>query len=141
MVTKMEENLTNGEKILVKAEQDKIILIVGGVITVLLLVAAWPLAILWLLFIYRAWIVSYLTNNLCITNKRVYGSTGLIKKQELDIPIDKVNTISTSKGLFGAIHKYETVTIKSYGDGWTFPQVKNAQEIKKVFYEQQEKKS
>lgn len=141
MVTKMEENLTNGEKILVKAEQDKIILIVGGVITVLLLVAAWPLAILWLLFIYRAWIVSYLTNNLCITNKRVYGSTGLIKKQELDIPIDKVNTISTSKGLFGAILKYETVTIKSYGDGWTFPQVKNAQEIKKVFYEQQEKKS
>ena len=54
MVTKMEENLTNGEKILVKAEQDKTILIVGGVITVLLLVA-WLLALLWLLFIYRAW--------------------------------------------------------------------------------------
>ena len=138
MVTKMEENLTNGEKILVKAEQDKTILIVGGVITVLLL-AVWPLAILWLLFIYRAWLVSYFTNNLCITNKRVYGSTGLIKKQELDIPIDKVNTISTSKGLFGTILKYETVTIKSFGDGWTFPQVKNAQEIKRVFYEQQEK--
>lgn len=140
MVTKMEENLTNGEKILVKAEQDKTILIVGGVITVLLL-AVWPLAILWLLFIYRAWLVSYFTNNLCITNKRVYGSTGLIKKQELDIPIDKVNTISTSKGLLGSIMKYETVTINSFGDGWTFPQVKNAQEIKKIFYEQQENKS
>ncbi len=50
----MEENLANGEKILVKAEQDKIALIVGGVITVLLLVA-WLLALLWLLFIYRAW--------------------------------------------------------------------------------------
>ena len=71
----------------------------------------------------------------------MYGSTGLIKKQELDIPIDKVNTISTSKGLFGTILKYETVTIKSFGDGWTFPQVKNAQEIKKIFYEQQENKS
>lgn len=110
----------------------------GGVITLLLLVA-WPLALLWLIFIYRAWIVSYFTNKLYITNKRVYGSTGLIKKQELDMPIDKVNTITTSKGLLGSIMKYETVSIKSYGDGWTFPQVKNAQEIKRVFYEQQEK--
>lgn len=134
----MEKNLTNGEEILVKAEQDKIALIVGGVITLLLLVA-WPLALLWLIFIYRAWIVSYFTNKLYITNKRVYGSTGLIKKQELDMPIDKVNTITTSKGLLGSIMKYETVSIKSYGDGWTFPQVKNAQEIKRVFYEQQEK--
>ena len=134
----MVENLANGEKILVKAEQDKIALIVGGVITVLLLVA-WPLALLWVLFIYRAWIVSYFTNKLYITNKRIYGSTGLIKKQELDMPIDKVNTISTSKGLLGSIMKYETVTINSFGDGWTFPQVKNAQEIKRVFYEQQEK--
>ena len=140
MATKIEENLTTGEKILVTAEQDKIALIVGGVITVLLLVV-WPLAILWVLFIYRAWLVSYFTNNLCITNKRIYGSTGLIKKQELDMPLDKVNTISTSKGLLGAIMKYETVTIKSFGDGWTFPQVKNAQELKRVFYEQQEKKS
>ena len=134
----MEKNLTNGEEILVKAEQDKIALIVGGVITLLLLVA-WPLALLWLIFIYRAWIVSYFTNKLYITNKRVYGSTGLIKKEELDMPIDKVNTITTSKGLLGSIMKYETVSIKSYGDGWTFPQVKNAQEIKRVFYEQQEK--
>lgn len=136
----MEKNLTNGEQILVKAEQDKIVLIVGGVITILLLIAVWPLALLWLLFIYRAWIISYLTNKLYITNKRIYGSTGLIKKQELDMPIDKVNTISTSKGLFGSIMKYETVTINSYEDGWTFPQVKNVQEIKRVFYEQQEKK-
>ena len=134
----MEKNLTNGEEILVKAEQDKITLIVGGVITLLLLVA-WPLALLWLIFIYRAWIVSYFTNKLYITNKRVYGSTGLIKKQELDMPIYKVNTITTSKGLLGSIMKYETFSIKSYGDGWTFPQVKNAQEIKRVFYEQQEK--
>ena len=134
----MAKNLTNGEEILVKAEQDKIALIVGGVITVLLLVA-WPLALLWVLFIYRAWIVSYFTNKLYITNKRIYGSTGLIKKQELDMPIDKVNTISTSKGLLGSIMKYETVNINFFGDGWTFPQVKNAQEIKRVFYEQQEK--
>ena len=94
MATKIEENLTTGEKILVTAEQDKIALIVGGVITVLLLVV-WPLAILWVLFIYRAWLVSYFTNNLCITNKRIYGSTGLIKKQELDVPLGKENTIST----------------------------------------------
>ena len=37
--------------------------------------------------------------------------------------------------------KCKTVTIKSFGDGWTFPQVKNAQELKRVFYEQQQKKS
>ena len=134
----MAKNLTKGEVILVKAEENKIALIVGGVITVLLLVA-WPLALLWVLFIYRAWIISYFTNKLYITNKRIYGSTGLIKKQELDMPIDKVNTIPTSKGLLGSIMKYETVTINSFGDGWSFPQVKNAQELKRVFYEQQEK--
>ena len=60
---KMEENLTSGEKILVKAEQDKITLILGGVITILLLVV-WPLALLWVIFIYRVWIVSYFTNKL-----------------------------------------------------------------------------
>lgn len=135
---KNEENLSKGEEILVKAKQSQIMLIIGGIITVGCLFIHYVVALLFLLLIYRAWIVSYLTNNLCITNKRVYGSVGLIKKEELDVPLKSVNAISVSKGLFGSILGYSKITITSHGDGWTFPFVTNAKEIKKAFYDNQE---
>lgn len=137
LMKKIEDNLTKDEKILIKAEQSNLMLIIGGVITVVCLLINWVLALLFVILIYRAWIVSYLTNNLCITNKRIYGSVGLIKKEELDMPIKSINSISISKGLFGSIFGYSKLTISSHGDGWTFPFLKNANEIKKVFYENQ----
>ena len=139
MSMKIEENLAKDEKIVVKAELDKIVLIVGAVITVLCLVVNWVLALIWLVVFYRAWLISYFTTSLCITNKRVYGATGLIKRSELDMPIDKINAITISKGLLGSILGYGNVSIKSYGDGWTFMRVKNAQELKRIVYELQEK--
>lgn len=139
MSMKIEENLTKDEKILITAEKDKIVLIVGAVITVICFIINVVLGLLWLIIFYRAWIISYCTTHLCLTNKRVYGVTGLIKRTELDMPLDKVNTITISKGLFGSILGYGNVSIKSFGDGWTFMRIKNAQEIKKLFYELQEK--
>ena len=84
-------------------------------------------------------IIAYFTDELAITNKRVYGrcKPKLIGGLELDMPIDKVNTLSNSKGLFGSILGYSTITIKSFGDGWIFPFIKNSDELKKLFYEVQ----
>lgn len=134
---KIEGNLLKGEKVLAKAENSSVALIVVAVINVLLLLA-WPLAILYFLIFTLPAITSYLTTNLCITNKRVYGTSGLIKKQDLDMPLKSVNAISTSKTFFGSILGYASLSITSYGEGWTFKRVKNANDIRKIFYEAQE---
>ena len=135
---RIEENLTKGEKILIKAEQSNIMLIVGAVIAVLCLVINVVLGLLFIVLIYLRWVISLKTNSLCITNKRVYGSVGFIKKEELDMPLKSINAISVSKGLFGSIFGYSKVSITTHGEGWTFKFVSNAKELKKVFYEAQE---
>ena len=50
--------------------------------------------------------------------------------------IDKIHAISASKWYLESIL---TVTIKSFEHEWNSPQVKKAQGIKRIFYEQQEK--
>ena len=134
----IEENLTKNEKILIKAEQSNIMLIIGAVISVVCLVINIVLGILFIIFIYLRWIISLKTNCFYITNKRVYGSVGFIKKEELDMPLKSINAISVSKGIFGSLFGYSKLSITTNGEGWTFPFVSNANEIKKTFYETQE---
>lgn len=134
---KIEENLTKGEEILIEAKQSNIMLIVGAVITVICFLITPILGVLFVVLIYLQWFVSLKTNSLYITNKRVYGSVGFIKKEELDMPLKSINAISISKGLFGSIFGYAKVSITTNGEGWTFKFVSNAKELKKVFYEAQ----
>ena len=58
-------------------------------------------------------VIRMFTTELVLTNKRIYGKVGLINTKTLDTPLNKINTISVSNGLFGKIFGYGTLHITS----------------------------
>lgn len=85
-------------------------------------------------------IISVLNTQLVITNKRVLGKVGVLSIKALDYPIEKVDHVSLSAGIFGNLFKYYDLYIKSVGDGTNsfggehsgikFSGIKNATEFK-----------
>lgn len=148
-MAKIDENLVKDEEVLIRAEMSPVCLVVPCLIMVLgliiglasggFLVGLILAVVLGLIFgSFRA-ILSFLTNELAITNKRVYGrcKPKLFSSEELDMPIDKISSLGADQGLIGGIFGYNSITIKAYGDGWKFPFIKNAKEVKNTFYENQ----
>ncbi len=80
-------------------------------------------------FIIR--ILTVLTTHLVITNKRVIGKQGILSIKTMDIPIEKIDNVTFSAGVWGNLLKYYDISIKSVGsDGWTFHGICNAQAFK-----------
>ncbi|MCM1368523.1 MAG: PH domain-containing protein [Roseburia sp.] len=76
-------------------------------------------------------LLTMLTSHLAVTNKRVVGKIGILRIDTLDIPIDKIDSVTFSAGILGNIFKYATVQIQSPGsNGWKFPGICNAQAFK-----------
>ena len=73
----IDKNLSRNEQIIVKAKFS----IFGGLIGIFI-------------------------NELAVTNKNVVGKAGFIRKKTMSSPLDKVQNISVSKGLFGSIFGY-----------------------------------
>ncbi len=139
MSTFAENNLRKGEEILLKGKVNPLCafsqilwclvvlaaaiavsIIMGGnenlkdmslVITLIVWIAFIVIGVLPLL--YR--IIYLCSMSLAVTNKRVIGKVGIIKKNTLDYPIEKVDNISTENSFWGAILKYHTVTVLGGG--------------------------
>ena len=80
-------------------------------------------------FILR--ILTVLTTHLVITNKRVIGKQGILSIKTMDIPIEKIDNVTFSAGVWGNLLKYYDISIKSVGsDGWMFHGICNAQAFK-----------
>ncbi len=76
-------------------------------------------------------IIVILTTNLVVTNKRVVGKQGVLKIQTLDVPVEKIDSVSFDAGVFGNILHYYNIKITSTGSqGYVFRAVSNAQEFK-----------
>ncbi len=86
-------------------------------------------------------ILSVMNMCLVVTNKRVLGKVGVLSIKALDYPIEKVDNVSLSAGVFGNIFKYYKLSVKSAGSGGADPRtgagaginfigVKNAIEFK-----------
>ena len=81
----------------------------------------------------------YLSTQLVITTKKVYGKIGIIKTKTLDTPLNKVNTVSVSNGLFGKILGYGTIHITSSSGAYFFPRIKEPNLIRQTLMEQIER--
>lgn len=75
-------------------------------------------------------------NSLCITEKRVYGKAKiLLRTEELDMPINKIESVSISTTFFGSLFGYKTIIIRATHSGWRYKYITNAEEIREQFYE------
>lgn len=89
-------------------------------------------------------VASTKSNELVVTNKRVIGKHGILGKHIIDIPIDKVDSVSVQIPFFGQLFHYNSIRINTAGSysvgvgnaaANIFPAVTNANEIKNVINE------
>ena len=52
---------------------------------------------------------------LCFTNKRLIGKTGLISTHRLDVPLNKADSVAVTRGLGGRILGYGVIVVSSMG--------------------------
>ena len=109
----------------------------------ILLPVSIPFIVIGLVIIIKniAKILSIINTNLAVTNKRVLGKIGVLSIKALDYPIEKIDNISLSAGMWGRIFRYYTLSVKNTGSeltkakkgasgGINFHGIKNAIEFK-----------
>jgi len=69
------------------------------------------------------------TNKLILTNKRIYGKTGIIRIQSLTSPIEKIQTVNIDKGLLGRVLGYADIKIHCITGVYIFKKQSNAEEM------------
>lgn len=101
-----ETNLTNNEKIILKAKKS--------------FIAIFP------------HFIRFLTTELALTNKKVIGKVGLIRTHSVASALNKIQNISISSGLFGKIFSYGTIKIETAGaEPVSFYGIKKPESFKK----------
>ena len=81
-------------------------------------------------------LIKYFTTILEITNKRVRGKTGLVKTNELDSPLNKINSVQVKQGFFGKLFNYGTIAITTASSVFEFDYVTNPNEFKTLLNNQ-----
>lgn len=72
-------------------------------------------------------LIGYLTNDLILTNKRVFGKCGLISTTQMQSPLNKIDSVSYSNGLVGKIIGYGTVKIATTSSTFNFRFIRDGQ--------------
>jgi uncharacterized membrane protein YdbT with pleckstrin-like domain len=92
---------------------------------------AWP----WLLSTVLALlsrVSTYLTTEFAVTNKRVIGKAGLLRRRSLEVMLSKIESISVSEPLLGRLLNFGTIVVR--GSGGTvqpFPFIARAMELRR----------
>lgn len=77
--------------------------------------------------------ISYKTSEFGITNKRVIGKVGLIRRKSLEIMLTKVEGISVKQNILGRILGYGDVTVNGVGSTReTFPGIPDPTRFRKI---------
>lgn len=71
----------------------------------------------------------YKTNDLILTNKRVFGKCGLISTTQMQSSLNKIDSVSFSNGLIGKIIGYGTVQITTQSSVFKFRYIREGQTL------------
>ncbi|WP_304091624.1 PH domain-containing protein [Methanobrevibacter gottschalkii] len=71
----------------------------------------------------------YKTNDLILTNKRVFGKCGLISTTQVQSSLNKIDSVSFSNGLIGKIIGYGTVQITTQSSVFKFRYIREGQTL------------
>lgn len=92
------------------------------------------IGLIWL--IIRA--IGYMTNDLILTNKRVFGKCGLISTTQMQSPLNKIDSVSYSNGLMGKLIGYGTVNIATTSSNFKFRFIREGQTLYNDIFNQLE---
>lgn len=75
-------------------------------------------------------LIKDLRTKLTLTNKRLSGSIGLIKTQNIDSPLNKINGVEVRQNLFGKMFNYGTITVVTAATKFNLDYIENPDELK-----------
>lgn len=82
--------------------------------------------------------IAYKTNDLILTNKRVFGKCGLISTTQMQAPLNKIDSVSYSNGLIGKLIGYGTVKIATTSSVFKFRFIREGQTLYNDIFNQLE---
>lgn len=82
--------------------------------------------------------IAYKTNDLILTNKRVFGKCGLISTTQMQSPLNKIVSVSFSNGPIGKIIGYGTVRIATASTTFKFRFIRDGQTLYNDIFNQLE---
>ena len=140
----VESSLGIGEEVIAKASINKINVVVRGIIAglwlLVFLVAGLSddngmvvaIGVIIAILIVLKPIIAVTTTELAVTNKRVIGKTGLVSTHSMDAPLNKINNITSSKKLLGAIFNYSQIVITTSSGSFKFDMIKDGEIFKQT---------
>ena len=120
----IDKNLMEGEEVLYRAKLHWAVFIwpvIWLVVAILFFTAGKEMAVWGVIFLLLAIImglsalITYATSEFGLTNKRVVGKIGFIRRNSIEVLLSKVEGIQVKQGIIGRIFNYGTVTISGTG--------------------------
>ena len=109
MASYIESSLGRGERIVYKAQVSWFSPFWGVFFGILLLM--WVIGIVFIVFA----VLNVMTTELALTNKRVIAKFGFIRRQTIEININRIESISVNQGFWGRIFNYGSVVVRGTG--------------------------
>ncbi|WP_217427294.1 PH domain-containing protein [Pandoraea communis] len=128
MASFVENSLIPGEKVEAQATISWLSQFWYFVFAVLLLMTV----VVPILFILIA-IINVVTTELAVTNKKVIGKAGFIRRVSIDLPLEKLESINIEQGIIGRILGYGRVSVRGIGgNNVSIPFVKRPMDFRRV---------
>ena len=85
-----------------------------------------------ILFILLA-IINVTSTELAVTNKKVIGKAGFIRRVSIDLPLEKLESVNIDQGIIGRILGYGRVSIRGVGgNNVSIPFIKKPMDFRRV---------
>ena len=71
-------------------------------------------------------VINVMTTELAVTNKKIIGKVGFIRRIAIDLPLTKIESINVDQGIFGRFFDYGKLAVCGIGGrSITIPNIKN----------------
>ena len=117
MASYIESSLGQNERIVYKAQVSWLSQfgrLVFGALFALLIREIPIIGIIGILFIIVA-VLNVMTTELALTNKRLIAKAGFIRRQTIELNIDRAESLSVIQGFWGRIFNYGSIVIRGAG--------------------------
>lgn len=127
----VENNLLKDEEIVKKANLSKLSLILSWVFGVLF---CWLFLVPTIKAIWNT--LRYVNTYVVITNKRVVAKSGFGDSASLDLPLNKVQSVSVQQGVFQRLFKYGSLRISTASGEMKYDSIQNPEQVRSVLMAQ-----
>ena len=104
-------------------------------LTFFILTPLFIIALVWLIIRF----ISYSSTDLILTNKRVFGKTGLISTTQMQSPLNMINSVAFNNVIFGKLLGYGTVQILTASTIYKFRYITDGQTLYSDIFNQLER--